>query len=188
MATPEVQNEHAIFNQSIGQADLLPWLWRIGLYALFLFAYPGDAITIPKDKLVKLRLDDVHPLHGGQNIVIWNDGTALSQVVTWRKDLSRLYEIRYKTGISPDVMGHLARLSNTAVTEPLPPRAGFPDEPRPAITATLMLRKSIRLSKWAHEQYPKFDSVYTALLAETEKARKTTPIYKGPYDPRGLPD
>ena len=156
---------------------------------IFLFAYPGHAMTMPEDKLVKLRLDDVHPLHGGQNIVISSDGTALSQVVVWRKNLSRLYEIRYKTGISPEVMGDLARLSNAAAaTEPPTPRAGFPDEPRPTITATFKSQKSLRLSKWAHEQYPKFDSVYAVLLGEIEKARRTTPIYEGPYDPRGLPD
>ena len=146
-------------------------------------------MTMPEDKLVKLRLDDVHPLHGGQNIVIWSDGTALSQVVVWRKNLSRLYEIRYKTGISPEVMGDLARLSNAAAaTDRQRLALAFQTNRGRQITATFKLQKSLRLSKWAHEQYPKFDSVYAVLLGEIEKARRTTPIYEGPYDPRGLPD
>ena len=189
MATPQVHNERAIFNEHVGQPGYLPALWRMGLCALVLFTYPGHAMTMTEDTLVKLRLDDVHPLHGGQNMVIWSDGTALSQVVAWRKDLSRLYEVRYKTGISPEVIGALTRLANAAAaTEPPTPRAGFPDEPRPTITATFKSQKSLRLLKWAHQQYPKFDSVYAVLLGEIEKARHTTPIYEGPYDPRGLLD
>ncbi|MEP7151917.1 MAG: hypothetical protein ABI856_09425 [Nitrospira sp.] len=146
-------------------------------------------MTMPEDKLVQLQLDDVHPLHGGQNMVISSDGTALSQIVVWRKDLSRLYEVRYKTRISPEVMGDLARLSKAAAAaEPPTPRAGFPDEPRPTITATFQSQKSLRLLKWANDQYPKFDSIYAVLLGQLERARHTTAIYEGPYDPRGLLD
>ena len=189
MATLEQHNEHVTFNQRIAQADFLPGLWGIGLCAFFLLAYPGHAITMAEDRLVKLRLDDVHPLQGGQNIMIWSDGTVLCQVAAWRKDASRLYEMRYKTGISPEAMRHLTRLSTVAAaTGPPTPGPGFPDEPRPMITATFMLGRSLRLSKWAHEQNPKFDGVYAALLAEIEKARQTTPIYEGPYDPHWLPD
>jgi hypothetical protein len=142
---------------------------------------------MPEDKLIKLRLDDVHPLHGGKNMVISSDGTALSQIVTWRKDLSRLHEVRYKTSMSPEVWGDLAKLSNAAAAaDPPTARPGVPDEPRPTITATFESQKSVRLLKWANDDHPKFDSIYSVLMGQIEKARRTSPIYEGPYDPRGL--
>ncbi len=189
MATSQMYKERATLNQSIRRPGHLAAAWCIALCALWVVAYPGAAMTMQEDKLIKLRLDDVHPLHGGQNMVISSDGTAMTQVVTWRKDLSKLHEVRYKTSMSPEVMGDLTKLSNAAADSEGPsPRAGLPDEPRPTISATFQSQKSFRLLKWANDQYPKFDRIYAVLLGQIEKARNTTPVYEGPYDPRGLMD
>lgn len=164
-------------------------LCGIGLCALLLFPYPGHTKTMPADTLVTLRLDDVHLLHGGQNIMIWSDGTELCQLVARRKDGSGLYEKRYKLVISPEEVRHLTQvLIIAAAAEPPSPGPGFPDEPRPMITATFLSGKSVHLSKWAHDKHREFDGLYAALLNEIDKAKPTTPMYEGPYDPYWLPD
>ncbi|HET6676354.1 MAG TPA: hypothetical protein VFG71_13500 [Nitrospiraceae bacterium] len=141
------------------------------------------------DTLVTLRLDDVHLLHGGQNIMIWSDGTELFQLVARRQDASGLYEKRYKLVISSEGMRHLTQvLIMAAAAEPPTTRHGFPDEPRPMITATFLSGISLRLSKWADDKHREFDGLYAALLSEIDKGQQTTPIYEGPYDPHWLPD
>ena len=137
---------------------------------------------------MRLGLEDVHPLQGGQNVVLLDDGTEFCQVVTWNRDVSGLYEKRYRTEASSEVMRHLIQTSTAAVSaEPQRPRAGLADEPRPVITAVFKSGKSLRLSKWAHDQYPPFDEIYAELLNEVARAQRTTPIYEGPYEAHGLP-
>ena len=126
---------------------------------------------------------------GGQNIALLGDGTGLCQIVAWRRGASKLYEKRYRIGISRDAMRHLTRVSLLAAsTESHTPRVGSPDEPRPVIAAIFRSGRSVRLSKWAHDSLPVFDSIYTALLTEVRKAQQTTPVYEGPYDPHWLPN
>lgn len=167
---------------------LLPGLWRIALSApLCLSSQPTYPTTVQEDNVVLLRLEDVHPLQGGQNIVLLEDGTALCQVVTWKKAVSGLYERRHRSEVSSEVMRHLTQAWIAAVAaEPPTPRPGVADEARPAITAVFKSGKSKRLFKWAHDQYPPFDEIYAGLLSEVERAQRTFPIYEGPYNAHWL--
>jgi hypothetical protein len=54
------------------------------------------------------------------------------------------------------------------------------------ITSTFESQKSVRLLKSANDDHPNFDSIYSVLMVQIEKARRTSPIYEGSYDPRGL--
>jgi hypothetical protein len=164
-------------------------LWTIALSApAFLSSPLAHTTAVPEDNVVMLRLEDVHPLQGGYNIVVLDSGTALCQVVGRKEDVPGLYEKRYRTDVSSESMRQLTRASIAAVAaEPQRPRPGLADEPRPIITAVFRSGKSMRLVKWAHDRYPPFDEIYAGLLSEVERAQRGSPIYEGPYDAHWLP-
>ncbi|MCP4427861.1 MAG: hypothetical protein GY803_25540, partial [Chloroflexi bacterium] len=128
-----------------------------------------------------IELDDVQPLHGGVRVKLpaYTMSQALiTQVAPGGK------ETKYRLSLGLKEKDELCRLfiEQEFLTIQPEERSGIPDEARPSITLTNRQRQSHTVAKWTGVADPRFDALYDALMAlsqRTEKMKEIKPKLNG---------
>jgi hypothetical protein len=130
-----------------------------------------------------LELQDVHPLFGGEAVLVEGSGACVIRVV--RKG----QEERYSLKLASDEALSLWKLciGNDLLGVEVPQRVGVMDEARPEITLRNAAGQTRSVVKWARQKVQGFDSVYEALLKLVDKTETLKPGYEGKYEPGWKP-
>jgi len=116
---------------------------------------------------VTIYMDDAHPLWGGRRLQLKGTGAVHLEVqkgVT-KTDFMRAGEYNFKLSTA-EVRGLLeAFIENDFVTIKTPERAGVMDEVRPNISLTNAKGENVTVAKWINDPVPRFDNLYSKLLA-----------------------
>ena len=150
-------------------------------------AMDRGASAVPSVKTVILR--DVHPLFGGQNVYLNQDGSGIVQRVAPRPTPPGLHERRFTLGPDSALMLRIAEsVRNDKFLEmSLPDRAGLPDEAKTTIAIELTSGQSHRVSKWANDKHAGFETIYQLLLRRAHEGKQGKLLYQGNYDPHWTP-
>ena len=128
----------------------------------------------------QIRLGDVQPLYGGVRLWIASWGKPSVHRVAASGDVKR-YRVPFSREEKLDLLQLFAEQDFLTIAPP--ERAGIPDEARPSITLTNHKQETHTVSKWVGVQDARFDAIYDALLAITERAKdvKPEPEQFGPF-------
>jgi hypothetical protein len=172
-----------VFRQGVLVAVLLS-----GGAAAVSTAMDRDTTAVPGVKTVILK--DVHPLFGGQNVYLKQDGSGIAQLVVPRPTPPGLHERRFRLGPDPAVMRRIAEAvrDHGLLEMSLPDHPGLPNEAKTTIAIELTSGRSHRVSKWANDKHAGFEAVYQLLLRRAQEGEHAHPSYQSNYDPHWTPD
>jgi hypothetical protein len=145
----------------------------------------------PPVPLKSFVLHDVQGLFGGEALWVGEDNSAIVQVVGAPPPAkSGLWEKRYKLTVTKEQRAEFERLvgAHDFLRLKIRQRDGIPDEEHPIIVVTTKAGDKARVRKWANDKNPRFDPLYSHLLAIAGTAEGRELIHEGEYDGNWTPD
>jgi hypothetical protein len=170
----------------IGLSGLMVWTVLLPFHVA---ASQADRV-MGVDSVVTTYLRDVHPLYGGQNLFLSDNGRGFCQLVSRHPGSPALFEKRYEFIWPRNSMRSLAEImsAHSLIDIPSSMEPGLPDSARPKISVRLASGKSVDVSRWQHDNNPDFDAIYRALLEVVKSCAQTGKLFvEGRYDPKWLP-
>ena len=129
-------------------------------------------------KDVQVHLSALEAVRGGWQVFVSSDGTAVIRRVSPTRR-----EQRYKILVGEDELLTLfsACLDQDLLAIPKPARPGHPEETLIEITLVNQRGEFRKVSKWAGDAHPAFDSVLRQLFSLTTRVQEVVPFYTGPF-------